>query len=98
LLSIIDDLGYASSKAQNLKAPITSIQKLKNNPNQRIYILREESIARPKLRSQTSREDLYMFSAGGISGFKDIANAGKHVVTGFVKVGVKTLFLLVSIK
>jgi GNAT superfamily N-acetyltransferase len=59
-----------------------------------MYILREENKIIKHLHQQTSTDDLYMFSSGGLSGYKDIVNLGKFNVVGYVKVGVKTLFVM----
>jgi GNAT acetyltransferase, Mec-17 len=40
ITTIINELGLASAKAQQLKGPITTIVKLKHNPDQRLYIMR----------------------------------------------------------
>ncbi|KAJ3272107.1 Alpha-tubulin N-acetyltransferase 1 [Terramyces sp. JEL0728] len=95
LLTIIDELGAASAKAQSLRGPITTLLKLKTNPDQRLYLMKEELQTAP-LKSETSRDDLYMFNSAGISGFKDLVNAGKYSIVGMLKVGTKNLFVVDS--
>jgi hypothetical protein len=89
-MTIIDDLGFASAKAQNLRAPITTLMKLRSNPDQRVYIMREEIQSK---KSNTG--DFYYFASGGLAGFKDLVNTEKYEIVGMVKVGIKTLFVVV---
>ncbi|KAJ3321528.1 Alpha-tubulin N-acetyltransferase 1 [Boothiomyces sp. JEL0866] len=93
LLTIIDELGAASAKAQSLRGPITTLLKLKTNPDQRLYLMKEDLQNIP-LKTETSRDDLYMFNSAGISGFKDLVNAGKYSIVGMLKVGTKKLFVV----
>ncbi|KAJ2999480.1 hypothetical protein HDV02_002793 [Globomyces sp. JEL0801] len=79
-MNILDELGRASGKAQSLRGPITSLVKLKSHPDQRVYIMREEQICKPPLKSQTSRDDLYMFSGAGMAGYKDLTQSQKFSI------------------
>uniref|UniRef100_A0A8C7Y3G5 Alpha-tubulin N-acetyltransferase 1 n=1 Tax=Oryzias sinensis TaxID=183150 RepID=A0A8C7Y3G5_9TELE len=67
LATVIDELGRASAKAQQLTAAVTSASKL-----------------------QSQRHQLYLLKDGESSG-------GRGAVVGFLKVGHKKLFLLVSL-
>ncbi|XP_056875953.1 alpha-tubulin N-acetyltransferase 1 isoform X2 [Takifugu flavidus] len=64
--TVIDELGKASARAQQLPAPVTSASKMKSQ-----------------------RHQLYLLKDGE-------SNGGRGVVTGFLKIGYKKLFLLVS--
>ncbi|KAJ3313831.1 Alpha-tubulin N-acetyltransferase 1 [Boothiomyces sp. JEL0838] len=88
-----NELGAASARAQSLRGPITTLLKLKTNPDQRLYLMKED-IQDITLKSETSRDDLYMFNSAGISGFKDLVNAGKYNIVGMLKVGTKKLFVV----
>ncbi|TNM93163.1 alpha-tubulin N-acetyltransferase 1 isoform X3 [Takifugu flavidus] len=62
--TVIDELGKASARAQQLPAPVTSASKMKSQ-----------------------RHQLYLLKDGE-------SNGGRGVVTGFLKIGYKKLFLL----
>eukprot|EP00066_Takifugu_rubripes_P018389 XP_011607655.1 PREDICTED: alpha-tubulin N-acetyltransferase 1 [Takifugu rubripes] len=62
--TVIDELGKASARAQQLPAPVTSASKMKSQ-----------------------RHQLYLLKDGE-------RNGGRGVVTGFLKIGYKKLFLL----
>jgi hypothetical protein len=97
-MSIVDDLGYASAKAQSLRGPITTLMKLKAQPDQRLYVMREDIHTKNMniLRTETSRGDLYMFASGGLAGYKDLVNDGKYSIVGMIKIGYKSLFVVVK--
>ena len=60
--------------------------------DQRLYIMREDSHALNHLKTDSSRDDLYMFSSSGLAGYRDLVNIGKYSIVGMLKVGRKTLF------
>jgi hypothetical protein len=74
-----------------LKGAITSISKLQLNADQRLYVLREE------VGIPNSISDDLILNTGGIAAYRDLINCGKFTVVGFVKVGVKKLFVMVRL-
>ncbi|CAF90417.1 unnamed protein product, partial [Tetraodon nigroviridis] len=64
--AVVDELGKASARAQQLPAPVTSASRLKSQRHQ-LYLLKDED-----------------------------SNGGRGGVVGFLKIGHKKLFLLVS--
>ena len=95
---VVNELGYASAAAQKLHGPITTLVKLRNNPKQRLYIMRvaNELISTDQIEI-TSREDLHMFNSSGFAGYRDMVDDKKYSIVGMIKVGVKTLYVTVSI-
>ncbi|KAL5034510.1 hypothetical protein BDV3_004074 [Batrachochytrium dendrobatidis] len=109
IVEIIDEVGIASAKAQGLRAPVTSILKLKHNPNQRIYIMRTDFDAKhnTKTGDQDSTDTLqshqsksmsesldFHFNAVGLAKYSQLIDSRKQVVVGLLKVGLKKLFLV----
>jgi alpha-tubulin N-acetyltransferase 1 len=92
-MTIVDELGFASAKAQNLRRPITSMMKLRSNPDQRAYIMREDDHGAETDSRNKSRDDLFMFATGGLYGYRDLLNNDKYSVVGMIKMGMKTLFV-----
>lgn len=92
-MNVIDDLGFASAKAQSLRGPITTLSKLKNHPDQRIYVMREETrLLRTNQKLANSQNDIRFDSLSRNSAFTNC----KYSVVGMIKVGIKSLFVLVS--
>ena len=93
---IVNELGFASAAAQHLHTPITTLSKLKVQSDQRLYIMREENQILKKVETEiSSRDDLHMFNSGGFEGHKDFVNDKKFSIVGMIKVGVKTLYVVV---
>ena len=87
-----------------MKAPITSIAKLKYYDDQRIYIMREGirnhashelSIEESEKSSILTDKELTSPKMDKISGFHNLTRVGEFVVVGMIKVGVKRLFVTV---
>jgi alpha-tubulin N-acetyltransferase 1 len=92
-MTIIDELGFASARAQNLRRPITSMMKLRTNPDQRAYIMREDTQEMNDVPKTTSQDDLFMFATGGLYGYRDLVYNERYSVVGMIKMGMKTLFV-----
>jgi alpha-tubulin N-acetyltransferase 1 len=94
---VVDELGYASAAAQSLHGPITTLSKLRSHPNQRLYIMRENIETIQDTPKILSKDDLMIFNSGGLAGYNDYTSEDKFSIVGMLKVGVKTLFVTVSL-
>ena len=79
-VELIDELGIASAKAQELRGPVTTTAKLKYDRNHRVYIMRD-------IVSISSHPDQGKYLSAGIS--------QKIVAVGLIKVGEKNLYMIV---
>jgi hypothetical protein len=60
--------------------------------------MREESHIIKKVGTEiSSRDDLHLFNSGGLSGYRDLVNDSKYSIVGMIKVGVKTLYVVVGV-
>nr|KAJ3419717.1 hypothetical protein HK105_006588 [Polyrhizophydium stewartii] len=111
IVEIIDEAGIASAKVGSSTSDLNDsiTLKLKHNPDQRVYIMRDERRGPPRAQDARNRrggrlaeshasladnDSDFHFNTGGLAGFGDLANPDKYVVVGLLKVGIKKLFLV----
>ncbi len=92
-----------SSQAQNLRGPVTTTIKLRYNPDHHVYILREViPIPPPDAKTLSLQSNQFKFepirlpgevAVGGLAGGRPTE---KVVAVGMIKVGRKSLFVVVS--
>ncbi|KAI9104584.1 touch receptor neuron protein Mec-17-domain-containing protein [Phlyctochytrium arcticum] len=101
VIEIIDEIGVASAKAQNLRGPVTTAQKLMGNPSHRVYIMKHDDGDKPRHIPVPLQHDTFGLNALiGVppdehAGYRDRNGPGPTTkVVGLLKVGEKDLFVL----